>query len=182
MTGVQTCALPILTDVDRLPYHVHLPKESMTPVTEDERPKKNEKKARSDVPPAKPEEKPQRPAAEQKPEPEKKPTAEKRPAAVPVHEINIPVPSAPSGEERPADAQMTEQVLKGAKPVVTGAAVELTNERIPIGGVSAAAPENAGIDGTPPKVSALKIDVKSSVHYTPPPISLLAMEIGRAHV
>ena len=168
-----------MTDVDQLPYHVHLPNESMTPAAADEKPKRNEKKPRPEVPPVKPEEKPKKPAAEPRPEPEQlteqKPQAEKRPAAVPAPDMSIPVPSVPSGEERPADAQMTEQVLKGAKPVVTGAAVELSNERIPIGGVSAAAPEDAGIDGTPPKVSALKIDVKSSVHYTPPPISLLAL-------
>ncbi len=112
---------------------------------------------------------------------------DKTPAAperelIPDIPIQSPVePAAPvkpaGGSGRPADAQITEQVLKGAKPVNTDSAVVLTNERIPIT-PRAEAPgqgeRKAAIDGTSQKPAVLKSTPKSNVRYTPPPVSLLA--------
>ena len=166
----QPAAKNSMTDVDQLRYQVSMP---ITPPAATEvkaAPGKTDKKAKTDASAAKDktEDKSAKPVPGPKPAP-----AETAPVQPPIQ-----IPLSPAREERPADAQLTEQVLRGAKPVVTKAAVELTDERIPIDGRKSASSETAegtGIDGTPAKQSALKIELKSNVHYTPPPISLLAV-------
>ncbi len=152
-----------MTDLDALPYTV-------SPAAQpEEKAKQWETVAPKGPGPSAPAKKESRKAAEDK-KPAPEPSGKKKQA------VTLPWEGRAKREEpRPADAQMTEQVVKkNAKPVQTDSAVELSGERIPISS-SAAAParEQMGADGTPEKKIPAMAQQRPAVHYTPPPMAFL---------